>query len=89
MQLAGKSRLSTFGRARVCFRQNGKLRQYALSRNSFAGGDSLEETAPQEGQLGRPRGKQKQKPKIPWQRNQAAKGQKTVAAKHGTKVRPR
>lgn len=85
MQLAGKSRLSKFGRAKFAFGKNGKLRQYALSRNSFAGGDSLEETARKKGSKAVKASRSKKAQKSLAAKSGGKKAKKTVAAKHGNK----
>ncbi len=61
------------------------LRQYALSRNSFAGGDSLEETARKKGSKAVKASRSKKAQKSLAAKSGGKKAKKTVAAKHGNK----
>lgn len=85
LQLASKSRLSKSGRAKFVFNKNGKLRQYALSRNSSAGGDSLEETARKKGSRAVEASRSKKAQKSLAAKSGGKKAKKTVAAKAGNK----
>lgn len=85
LQLASKSRLAKFGRAKFAFNKNGKLRQYAVSRNGAAGGDSLEETARKKGSKAVKASRSKKAKKSLAAKSGGKKTKKTVAAKAGNK----